>query len=215
MLQVILVGQAGLRDTLRHPDLEQFAQRIAVDYHLEPLDQEETRAYIHHRLNIAGGSDQELFDDAACNAVYQHSRGVPRLINLLCDTAMVYGFAEQKNKIDAQIVNDVAEDKHKGGIFPGTGKKKTSDYLAGLDQAIIGEIESRLEHEESAGYSGSENRVTSPAITEKEIGLLNYLRNIPFKTVDVDVIKYLKHVHTELYMKLKMAVRSGQKNKNN
>ncbi len=214
LLQVILVGQAGLRDTLRHPELEQFAQRIAVDYHLEPLDEVETRTYIHHRLNIAGGNDPELFDEAACHAIYQHSRGVPRLINLLCDTAMVYGFAEQKIKIDAQIVNDVAEDKLKGGIFPGVGKKKSSDDLAGLDQAIIGEIESRLENEKDNSTFGSENKVSALTITEKEIGLLNYLRNIPFKTVDVDVIKYLKHVHTELYMKLKMAVRSGQKNKN-
>ena len=214
LLQVILVGQAGLRDTLRHPDLEQFAQRIAVDYHLEPLDQEETRIYIHHRLHIAGGSDAELFDDTACEAVYQHSRGVPRLINLLCDTALVYGFAEQKRKIDAQLVNDVATDKHKGGIFPSQEKKKSHEDLIALDRGIIDEIESRLEREGEVKYAGMEAQTTSHAITENEIWLLRYLRNIRFKSVDVDVIKYLKHVHTELYTKLKMAVRSGQKKNN-
>jgi hypothetical protein len=67
-----------------------------------------------------------LFDDAACDAVFQHSQGVPRLINLLCDTALVYGFAEQKAKIDAQIVNDVAADKQKGGIFPAQEKKRVA-----------------------------------------------------------------------------------------
>lgn len=123
VLQVILVGQAGLRDTLRRPDLEQFAQRIAVDYHLEALNQDETRTYIRHRIHIAGVNNPELFDDAACDAVYQHSQGVPRLINLLCDTALVYGFAEQKAQIDEQIVNDVAADKQKGGIFPVQEKK--------------------------------------------------------------------------------------------
>lgn len=123
VLQVILVGQAGLRDTLQRPDLEQFAQRIAVDYHLEALDIEETRTYIGHRTKIAGVNDR-VFDDAACEAIYQHSRGVPRLINLLCDTALVYGFAEQKKKIDAQTVHDVAADKRKGGIFPAHEKKK-------------------------------------------------------------------------------------------
>ena len=124
VLQVILVGQAGLRDTLRRPDLEQFAQRIAVDYHLEALNQDETRTYIRHRVDVAGVDNPGLFDDAACDAVYHHSQGVPRLINLLCDTALVYGFAEQKGKIDAQIVNDVAADKQKGGIFPVQEKKE-------------------------------------------------------------------------------------------
>lgn len=124
VLQVILVGQAQLRDLLRRPDLEQFAQRIAVDYHLEALDQEETRIYIRHRVTVAGGNNSDLFDDTACNAVYQHSQGVPRLINLLCDTALVYGFAEQKHVIDAQLVHDVARDKMKGGIFPSQEKKR-------------------------------------------------------------------------------------------
>jgi len=126
VLQVILVGQAGLRDTLRRPDLEQFAQRIAVDYHLEALNQDETRTYIRHRINIAGVDNPGLFDDAACDAVYQHSQGVPRLINLLCDTSLVYGFAEQKANIDSQIVNDVAADKQKGGIFPVQEKKSVA-----------------------------------------------------------------------------------------
>jgi len=126
VLQVILVGQAGLRDTLRRPDLEQFAQRIAVDYHLEALNQDETRTYIRHRISVAGVDNPELFEDAACVAVYQHSQGVPRLINLLCDTSLVYGFAEQKAKIDAQIVNDVAADKQKGGIFPVQEKKRVA-----------------------------------------------------------------------------------------
>jgi putative secretion ATPase (PEP-CTERM system associated) len=126
VLQVILVGQAGLRDTLRRPDLEQFAQRIAVDYHLEALNQDETRTYIRHRIHVAGVDNPGLFDDAACDAVFQHSQGVPRLINLLCDTALVYGFAEQKAKIDAQIVNDVAADKQKGGIFPAQEKKRVA-----------------------------------------------------------------------------------------
>jgi general secretion pathway protein A len=124
VLQVILVGQAQLRDLLQRPDLEQFAQRIAVDYHLGPLSQEETRTYIRHRVSVAGCGNAELFDDAACDVVYEYSQGVPRLINLLCDTALVYGFAEQKTAIDAQLVQDVARDKIKGGIFPSQEKKR-------------------------------------------------------------------------------------------
>ncbi|MGW8310070.1 MAG: ExeA family protein [Thiogranum sp.] len=118
VLQVVLVGQRELRDTLRRPDLVQFAQRIAVDYHLEPLTAEETRNYIRHRCKVAGGS-ADLFSDQACQAVFERSGGVPRLINLLCDTALVYGYAEQRDRIDAKLINDVAADKQQGGLFPG------------------------------------------------------------------------------------------------
>lgn len=117
VLQIILVGQAGLRETLRRPDLEQFAQRIAVDYNLESLNLEETHSYIRHRLQVAGG-DPDIFDTAACEAIYRHSGGTPRLINLLCDTAMVFGYAEQAAQIHAPLVEDVVHEKLKGGIFP-------------------------------------------------------------------------------------------------
>jgi hypothetical protein len=116
-LQVILVGQRELRDTLRRPDLVQFAQRISVDYHLEPLSEEETVGYIRHRLEVAGGNPR-LFEEDACRAVYRYSNGVPRLINLLCDTALVYGYAEQRERIDGALVTDVAREKQQGGIFP-------------------------------------------------------------------------------------------------
>ncbi len=117
VLQIILVGQKELRETLRRPDLIQFAQRIAVDYHLDPLQAEETPEYIRHRLGKAGG-DPELFEEAACARIHQASGGVPRLINLLCDTALVYGFAEQTARIGTELVDDVIRDKQQGGLFP-------------------------------------------------------------------------------------------------
>jgi type II secretory pathway predicted ATPase ExeA len=117
VLQIILAGQPGLRDNLRDPRLEQFAQRISVDYNLEPLNQVETREYIHHRLGIAGGSP-DIIDDAACETVFRYSGGIPRLVNLLCDTALVYGYAEQALRIGAQLVEDVARDKQKSKIVP-------------------------------------------------------------------------------------------------
>ena len=117
VLQVILVGQRELRQTLQQPELVQFAQRIGVDYHLEPLNEEEASDYIQHRCKVAGGKP-DLFSDQARAAVYANTGGVPRLINLLCDTALVYGFAEQRERIDAQLIRDVARDKQKGGLFP-------------------------------------------------------------------------------------------------
>ncbi len=117
VLQVFLVGQTGLRDLLRRPDLEQFAQRISVDYHLEPLSSNETQDYIHHRLMVVGG-DPELFDKDACETIHRNSGGVPRLINVLCDTALVFGYAEQIKRISKELVEDVVRDKQKGGLFP-------------------------------------------------------------------------------------------------
>ena len=117
ILQIILVGQVGLREHLHDPSLEQFAQRISVDYHLESLDAEETRNYIRHRLAVVGG-DPDLFSDEGCDAIYHCSGGVPRLINLLCDTALVYGYAEQCRQIDSRLVDAVAHDKQRGGVLP-------------------------------------------------------------------------------------------------
>lgn len=117
VLQVVLVGQQQLRDNLRRPDLIQFAQRIAVDYHLTPLTADETMAYVRHRLTVAGGNP-ELFTDAACASVHYHSNGVPRLVNLLSDLALVYGYAERRTQIDVDLIEDVAREKQAGGIFP-------------------------------------------------------------------------------------------------
>jgi type II secretory pathway predicted ATPase ExeA len=125
VLQLMLVGQPGLRDMLRRPELEQFAQRIAVDYHLRPLDLQGTCDYIRHRLVVAGG-DPNLFEAAACVTVYYYTRGVPRLINVLCDTALVCGYADQKARIDADLIHDVVRDRSIGGIFPVWGSDPDS-----------------------------------------------------------------------------------------
>jgi type II secretory pathway predicted ATPase ExeA len=116
VLQIILVGQRELRDTLRRPDLVQLAQRISVDYHLEPLSGVEVSEYIHHRCQVAGGKP-DLFSDQACEAVFELTGGVPRLINTLCDTVLVYGYAEQRERVDARLVQEVGQDKQLGGLF--------------------------------------------------------------------------------------------------
>ena len=110
VLQLVLVGQPELKHTLHRPDMHQFAQRVAVDYHLEALGREETREYIHHRLSVAGGN-RELFKSEACYLIYRSTQGIPRLINILCDTALVYGYAENKKVIDAKLLMAVLKDQ--------------------------------------------------------------------------------------------------------
>lgn len=116
LLQTILVGQPELRDTLRHPDLRQFAQRIAIDYHLATLPRADTHGYVRHRLMIAGGSPDLIAADAI-ELLHARTGGVPRLINLLCDTALVYGYAEQQRSIDAELVAQVLRDRAAGGLL--------------------------------------------------------------------------------------------------
>jgi len=132
-LQLILVGQPHLRDTLRLPEMHQFAQRIAVDYSLSTLTLEETWQYIRHRLKVADG-DPNLFDTKACAAVYYYTSGTPRLINSLCEQSLVVGFAEQKKRIDVDIVCDVVRERQKGGIFP------VHDPQGRLDTGVVKEI---------------------------------------------------------------------------
>lgn len=116
-LQIVLAGQPSLRAMLTRNDMRQFAQRITLDYALEPLGEEDVRAYIRHRLAVVGG-DPDLFTDYACSTVFQLSGGIPRLINQLCDLSMAYGFGEGAEQISARIVLQVASDRAVGGILP-------------------------------------------------------------------------------------------------
>ena len=118
VLQTVLVGQSGLREILQCPELENVRQHIGVDYHLEPLNREESHDYILHRLKVAGGKDPGLFSADARDTIFRYSGGIPRLINLLCETALVYGFSEQRCTIDTALIEAVARDKKAGEIVP-------------------------------------------------------------------------------------------------
>ena len=97
-LQIILVGQPQLKDLLRTPQLVQFAQRVSSDFHLKPLGANDVIRYIDFRLQ-AVGCQFKLFTDDACRMIAGASRGIPRTINILCDTALVYGFATEVYQI--------------------------------------------------------------------------------------------------------------------
>jgi general secretion pathway protein A len=113
LMQIMIVGQPELRKKIIDPRLEQFAQRIAVSYHLSAMNRDETGQYIAHRLAKAGG-DPDLFTRDAVDKIFEVSCGIPRTINLLCDGCLVYTYAEGQHTIDEQIVEQVIEDK--GGI---------------------------------------------------------------------------------------------------
>jgi type II secretory pathway predicted ATPase ExeA len=119
-LQVVLVGQPEIRATLRRPEMRQFVQRIGIEYHLQTLDLGETREYVRHRLQVAGGSP-ELIDAAAIGAVYEAVGGVPRLINQLCDMALVHSFAGNALRVDRPLMQRVIHERIAGGLLEARG----------------------------------------------------------------------------------------------
>ena len=109
LLQIILLGQPELRDLLARPDLRQLAQRITARYHLTPLDAAETATYLRHRYRVAGGLHLP-FDAAAIKRIHVHSGGVPRLINVIAERALLGGYAHDDTRIDARTVDRAARE---------------------------------------------------------------------------------------------------------
>jgi general secretion pathway protein A len=116
LLQVILVGQPQLRDLLKRPELQQFAQRVAADFFIPPLNTVEVGDYIDHRLKVAG-RERQLFTPLATSKIARAARGIPRSINILCDMALVYGYAAEARLIDVHIIDDVIRDRSQYGVL--------------------------------------------------------------------------------------------------
>jgi general secretion pathway protein A len=108
LLQIIFIGQPELKKKLALPRLEQLRQRVAVYYHLKPLDIEDVKKYIRHRLKVASNNGKrEYFTEAAFQRIFDFSKGVPRLINQICDSALLTGFLNEKETIDVDILEEV------------------------------------------------------------------------------------------------------------
>ena len=116
LLQVILLGQPELRDKLHQPELRQLAQRITARYHLTPLDRSETEAYVRHRLAVAGAA-RSPFSRLGLRALYHRSGGIPRLINVIADRALMAGFAREQDSIGERLVDRAADE-----TLPGTAR---------------------------------------------------------------------------------------------
>lgn len=116
LIQIILVGQPQLRDLLSDPALVQFAQRISSDYHLGPLSEPDVGPYIRHRLEVAGGS-ADIFEESAFPLIFAASRGVPRLINTLCELLLCYGYSYDMRKINGGIVREIMSDVEARGVY--------------------------------------------------------------------------------------------------
>ena len=118
LLQILLVGQPALRVKLQNQSLAQLNQRVAVSYHLNSLNLQETKEYILHRLRKAGGKNSQIFEAKAIESIFRYSQGTPRAINTICDAALVYGYADELNVIDGRVIEQVMKDKKEIGLGP-------------------------------------------------------------------------------------------------
>jgi type II secretory pathway predicted ATPase ExeA len=115
LLQIVLVGQPELLEILSKPELAQIAQRVSVEYHLQPLNLSEVNHYIKHRLEVAG-TTAPIFTPDAVKAIYYFSGGVPRLVNTLCDYALVHAFASDSQQVTLDIAVGLMEGRKIGGV---------------------------------------------------------------------------------------------------
>ena len=134
LLQIILIGQPELRDLLARNDLRQLAQRITARYHLEPLSREETASYIEHRLKVAGALG-EVFGGGAKKEVFRLSQGVPRLINVICDRALLGAYAQESRRVTARLIRQAAAEV-KGQLERSPWVRRTA-IAAGLVGVVI------------------------------------------------------------------------------
>lgn len=185
LIQIILVGQPELRTRMKDPRYLQIAQRIAFNYHIEALSHEETRSYIQYRLKRSGGN-HELFTDDAVEMVYRLSGGIPRTINLVCDSALIYGFTEELRVIDSTMVTRAAKQLDLMGLVNanncrvssapyqaqgGNGGGKTVEKgLEGLENSLasfVAELKERTETIVEQTSSVTSTAIRLSAILEK------------------------------------------------
>ncbi|MGI9309612.1 MAG: AAA family ATPase [Gammaproteobacteria bacterium] len=133
LLQITLIGQPELRDMLARNDLRQLAQRITGRYHLESLGRNETSEYIDHRLRVAGASST-IFSPAACKEMYQQSNGIPRLINVIADRALLGAFTREQHEVTPKLVRDAA-----GEVYD-RPRKKPVNWISWLRSAALATI---------------------------------------------------------------------------
>ncbi len=111
LIQIILMGQPQLRNKLESAHLEQFKQRVAVYYHLHGLSRSETQSYIQHRLRLVSSESSEIFTPRAIDLIHEYSHGIPRLINLICDSALLSGYVTDSRKITENIIKEVIKER--------------------------------------------------------------------------------------------------------
>ncbi|MBW2647257.1 MAG: AAA family ATPase [Deltaproteobacteria bacterium] len=192
LLQIILAGQPQLRRRLNDPELAQLTQRISVYYHLAPLDRPEVARYIEHRLKVTGYTASDpLFTSKAIEKIYKYTNGVPRLISSICDTALVYGYADEIKTIDENIIEKVIKNR---GLDPGIQYEEEGMGSEGESRLGTGAIIDPLDRIEKRLYA------EFPDIRERLTNIeqrVNQLENVKTQQAVSKLIEWLKETQKE------------------
>ena len=156
LLQIVLAGQPELRDKLDRPEAHQLRQRIAVRCEIDPLTVKQTHAYIEQRLRIAGADSQPIFLHEAMDAVYFYARGIPRVINLICEHSLINAYADHLRPVPVHIVEMVAREFQHDGV--GTFYPTLSSSPATANQATIESILERVQTHPAAVHKSRERQ---------------------------------------------------------
>lgn len=138
LLQSFLVGQPEFREILQRPEMEQFRQRVAATCHIGPLDADETRQYIEHRLKCAGHAEPGLFDEAAMAGIFKASDGIPRRINAICDRMMLGGFLGGRLQLTVDDLNEVVTELRQENTVPKHAPSSAMTAMAGAELQMPG-----------------------------------------------------------------------------
>lgn len=189
LLQIILVGQPELRHTIGSPIMRQLRQRISINCHIQPLSRAETEQYILHRLEIAGNRSAVDISTAAYDQIFASSRGIPRLINIICDFLLISAFAEESRNIDESIVHDIISELDVEQQFwqadsPEIVKAKNSDALSSQNEILNDQsqtlkvINRRLEaiEKENQHFSESISREFGQKLTELQNAFMFHVK---------------------------------------
>ena len=202
LLQIILVGQPELRQTLALPGLMQLRQRICFYCHIQPLKQEEVEEYILHRLEIAGNREAVLFSPMAIDTIWRYSKGIPRLINIICDFLMLSAFAEETKQIDEEMVRDIIGDLDFENQYSSDGKpdrpidERTDSMNTGTDSStaiapMLREISERLDRIEKE--SMELKKIVNMELDDKLTSLGN-----AFKTTSEDTSAWVSAINRKI-----------------
>jgi len=129
LMQIVLVGQPELRQILSRPEMRQLRQRISISARIYALSRKETEEYILHRLEVAGNREAVAFADGCMDIIYQNCKGIPRLVNIICDYILLTAFMEETRTIDTSMLNDIVADLDFETLYWGANKPEQKEEI--------------------------------------------------------------------------------------
>jgi len=196
LLQTFLIGQPEFRAILQNPNMHQLRQRVTACCHIGPMDSSDTRHYIEHRLRCAGSTGNPEFSESAFEEIFKSSKGIPRRINFLCDRLMLYGFLNEKNKIEiddvSEVVKEIQDENPSSTVFPQRRSEALVDMTVddfsklAVDDGVSGLLSSQIDRLGFEQYDARMRRLEGSVLRLERINLeiLSMMKKIISVTVN-------------------------------